>query len=168
MPKITSIADDALIAFDNLQDMAGNLFSPTVRLGVTGLSRAGKTVFISALVHNLIHGGRLPMFQAYADGRIARAELSPQPDMDTPRFQYENHIRTLVESRIWPDSTRAISELRLTLKFESASAWNRTFGRGTLNLDIVDYPGDWLLDLPLLGMSSADWSARPSEQAPRG
>ncbi|MEC6999181.1 YcjX family protein [Brucella abortus] len=29
-------------------------------MGVTGLSRAGKTVFISALVHNLVHGGRLP------------------------------------------------------------------------------------------------------------
>ena len=28
-------------------------FEPVLRLGVTGLSRAGKTVFITALVHNL-------------------------------------------------------------------------------------------------------------------
>ncbi|MEQ1613579.1 MAG: YcjX family protein, partial [Hyphomicrobiaceae bacterium] len=30
------------------------LNSPTLRLGVTGLSRAGKTVFIAALVRNLV------------------------------------------------------------------------------------------------------------------
>lgn len=63
MPRI-NIADEALIALDTIADRATNLLSPTLRLGVTGLSRAGKTVFISALVHNLIHGGRLPMFEA--------------------------------------------------------------------------------------------------------
>ncbi|NOX73286.1 MAG: YcjX family protein, partial [Alphaproteobacteria bacterium] len=30
------------------------LFEPVVRLGVTGLSRAGKTVFIPSLVANLL------------------------------------------------------------------------------------------------------------------
>ena len=31
---------------------------------------------------------------------------------------------------------------------------------GRLNVDIVDYPGEWLLDLPLLGQSFAEWSER--------
>lgn len=158
MSSITTLSDEALIALDTLQDTAGNLFSPTLRFGVTGLSRAGKTVFITALVHNLIKGGRLPLFEAHASGRIAKAELQPQPSMNMPRFQYEEHIRTLVEKRTWPESTRAISELRLTIHYESASGWSRRFGSGTLNLDIVDYPGEWLLDLPLLGMSYAQWS----------
>ena len=65
------------------------LFNPTVRLGVTGLSGAGKTVFITALVHQLLHGGRLPVFEALASGRIARARLEPQPDDAVPRFDYE-------------------------------------------------------------------------------
>ena len=47
------------------------LFHPTVRLGVTGLSRAGKTVFITALVHGLLRGGRFPVFEPLAGGRIA-------------------------------------------------------------------------------------------------
>ena len=55
-------------------------------------------------------------------------------------------------------STRAISELRLTIEYESASAWNRMFSAGSLSLDIVDYPGEWLLDLPLLGKDYATWS----------
>lgn len=164
MPRI-NIADEALIALDTIADRATNLLSPTLRLGVTGLSRAGKTVFISALVHNLIHGGRLPMFEAQSSGRISRAYLEHQPDDAVPRFQYEDHIRALVEERIWPESTRAISELRLTIEYESASAWGRMLSRGKLSLDIVDYPGEWLLDLPLISKDYASFSKEVVELA---
>lgn len=149
-PSLTSFTDDARIALDTLSDRASGLINPTVRLGVTGLSRAGKTVFISSLVHNLLHGGRLPLFEAMQSGRISGARLEQQPDDAVPRFQYEDHIRALVKDRIWPDSTRAISELRITLDYQSASGWNRFFSPGRLSIDIVDYPGEWLLDLPLL------------------
>ncbi|OCW58769.1 YcjX family protein [Hoeflea olei] len=155
---ITSITDEALIAFDTLADRASNLIQPTLRLGVTGLSRAGKTVFITALVHNLLHGGRLPMFRAAHTGRLARAYLEPQPDDAVPRFQYEDHTARMIGDRIWPDSTRAISELRLVIEYESASGWNRFFSGGRLCLDIVDYPGEWLLDLPLLAQDYAQFS----------
>jgi len=150
-PSLTSFTDDALIAFDNLADRAAGLVNPTIRLGVTGLSRSGKTVFISSLVHNLLNGGRLPLFEAVQSGRVSSVRLEPQPDDAVPRFQYEDHIRSLVKERIWPDSTRAISELRITLDYQSASGWNRLFSPGRLSIDIVDYPGEWLLDLPLLG-----------------
>lgn len=147
---LSRISDEALITVDNLVDRAGDLLRPTMRFGVTGLSRAGKTVFITALVHNLTHGGRLPLFKAQQSGRIAAAYLEPQPDDGVPRFQYEDHVRALVDERLWPQSTRAISELRLTIEYESASAWNRLLSSGKLSIDIVDYPGEWLLDLPLL------------------
>jgi predicted YcjX-like family ATPase len=147
---MTSFTDDARIALDNLTDRAAGLVNPTIRLGVTGLSRAGKTVFISSLVHNLLHGGRLPLFEPVQSGRVSAVRLEQQPDDGVPRFQYEDHIRALVKDRIWPDSTRAISELRLTIDYQSASGWNRLFSPGRLSIDIVDYPGEWLLDLPLL------------------
>ena len=158
MNKITTLSDDARIAFDNLADAASGLIEPNLRFGVTGLSRAGKTVFITALIHNLLHGGRLPLFSAQAEGRISNAKLAQQPDDAVPRFQYEDHLKALLEERQWPQSTRAISELRIKIEFESASTWSRTFGRGSLTLDIVDYPGEWLLDLPLLGMTYREWS----------
>ena len=69
--------------------------NPTLRLGVTGLSRSGKTVFITALVHALVRGSRLPVFRAYAEGRIRKASLSPQPDDAVPRFAYEDHLAAL-------------------------------------------------------------------------
>lgn len=158
MASLTNFGDEARIAFDTLAGRAAGLVSPSLRLGVTGLSRAGKTVFITALVHNLVHGGRLPLFQAQKSGRIARAYLEQQPDDVVPRFQYEDHVAALFTERLWPDSTRAISELRLTIEYESASAWGRMFSRGRLSLDIVDYPGEWLLDLPLLAKDFATFS----------
>jgi len=82
---LTNFTDEARIALDTMSGRATGLFSPSLRLGVTGLSRAGKTVFISALVHNLVHGGRLPLFEAQNSGRIARAFLEHQPDDAVPR-----------------------------------------------------------------------------------
>jgi predicted YcjX-like family ATPase len=163
--SLTSLTDEARIALDTLSGRAAGLFSPSLRLGVTGLSRAGKTVFISSLVHNLIHGGRLPLFEAQKSGRISRAFLEEQPDDAVPRFQYEDHVAALVDDRIWPDSTRAISELRLTIEYESASGWNRMFSAGKLSVDVVDYPGEWLLDLPLMGKSYTDFSREAFELA---
>jgi predicted YcjX-like family ATPase len=163
--SLTTFADEALIALDTLSGRTAGLFSPSLRLGVTGLSRAGKTVFISAFVHNLIHGGRLPLFEAQKGGRIAQARLEHQPDDAVPRFQYEEHVDALVGQRIWPDSTRAISELRLTIEYESASGWGRFLSSGRLSVDIVDYPGEWLLDLPLLGKSFHEFSADAFELA---
>ena len=164
-PTLSTIVEEARLAVQSLVEYAGGLVNPTVRLGVTGLTRAGKTVFITALVHNLLNGGRLPVFEALSSGRIARARLEPQPDDAVPRFDYEAHVRALVDERRWPESTRRISELRVVIDYQSANGRART-----LTLDIVDYPGEWLLDLPLIGKSFADWSAetlRLSRQAPR-
>lgn len=165
MASLTTLGDEALIALDTLSDRASGVFYPTVRLGVTGLSRAGKSVFITALVHNLIHGGRLPLFDVAHNNRLARAYLEPQPDDGVPRFAYEEHVKALIDERNWPDSTRSVSQLRLTLEYESASGWNRLFAGGKLHLDIVDYPGEWLLDLPLLGKDYSTFSRESIDRA---
>eukprot|EP00913_Durusdinium_trenchii_P008269 g7766.t1 len=143
-------------------------WNPTIRLGVTGLSRAGKTVLISSIVHNLLNGGRLPLVEAMRSGRISATRLEQQPDDAVPRFQYEDHIQALVHERVWPDSTRAVSELRLTIEYQSASGWNRIFSPGRLSLDIVDYPGEWLLDLPLLAQDFRQFSQATADLAQTG
>jgi uncharacterized protein len=164
-PSFSDIVEEARLSARALWDYGDNLFNPTVRLGVTGLSRAGKTVFITALIHGLTRNGRFPVFEAFASGRIAGARLEPQPDDAVPRFAYENHVRTLIEDRSWPNSTVDISELRLVIDYQRHNGADRT-----LTLDIVDYPGEWLLDLPLLAKSFQQWSADSlalSRQGPR-
>src|ERR1700759_5688468 len=163
--RFSSLVEEARLTAQALRDYGEHLVHPTVRLGVTGLSRAGKTVFITALVHGLTRGGRFPVFESLATGRIARARLEPQPDDAVPRFGYENHLRTLIEARRWPNSTTDISELRLVIDYQRQNGSDRT-----LTLDIVDYPGEWLLDLPLLAKSYEQWAAESlalSRQQPR-
>jgi predicted YcjX-like family ATPase len=153
-------------AFRSIGDFASDLVTPTVRLGVTGLARSGKTVFITALVHNLLSGGRLPFFDAAAQGRLLRVYLEPQPDDVVPRFAYETHLADLVGAPPrWPESTRRISQLRLTLEYSSTRFWKRQLGRERLHIDIVDYPGEWLLDLPLLRLDYREWSRTAIEQS---
>jgi uncharacterized protein len=139
--------------------LSETFFDTTVRLGVTGLSRAGKTVFITSLVANLLNRGRMTQLQAQARGRIEAVYLQPQPDVTLPRFDYEAHLAALTgDSPRWPASTRAISELRLSFRVQPGGFLSSWRGPHTLHLDIVDYPGEWLLDLALLDQGFDQWS----------
>ena len=101
----------------------------------------------------------MPQLLAAADGRITTAYLQPQPNDTLPRFEYETHLAALTarEPR-WPDSTRMISELRLSLRVQPTGLLAGLQGPRTVQLDIGDYPGEWLLDLGWMEQSSADWS----------
>ncbi|MGA0597979.1 YcjX family protein [Enterovirga sp. CN4-39] len=157
MASLFNIANRAGSAAHAAFEAGQNLFQPTLRLGVTGLARSGKTVFTTALVHHLVRGTPLPAFRPAAEGRIRRARLAHQPDDDVPRFAYEANLEALIAERRWPASTTRISELRLDIDFERRSRWRS--GPGRLTLDIVDYPGEWLLDLALIDQHFADWAA---------
>ena len=163
---ISELDDTARQALHRAGLLFTDMMTPTLRLGVTGLSRSGKTVFITALIRNLVSGGRLPFFFADAEGRIERAYLEPQPDDAVPRFDYEGHLATLGgDPPEWPESTRRLSQLRITIEYRSGSALRRAFGVSRLNLDVVDYPGEWLIDLPLLEKNYETWSAEAVAQA---
>jgi len=164
------IADDL---FRGIEDAAarahGAAFEPVVRLGVTGLSRAGKTVFITSLVANLMDRGRMAQLRSGASGAIRTVYLQPQPDDTIPRFDYETHLAALTgPTPHWPRSTRSVSQLRLSLKVQPAGFLSGWSGPRTVHLDIVDYPGEWLLDLPLMGQSYGAWSDAALMQARSG
>ena len=169
--NLTTLIDGSRIAAGGIKDFAIGLVQPTIRLGVTGLSRSGKTVFITSLVHALLKQARLPVFEAMAQGRITQSYLEPQPDDDLPRFAYEDHLNALTaENRHWPESTRRISQLRITLDYQPSGFFARNFGSGKLHIDIIDYPGEWVLDLPLMNLTYQQWSAKTiadSRKTPR-
>lgn len=139
--------------------LSETFFDTTLRLGVTGLSRSGKTVFITSLVANLLNRGRMLQLEAQTQGRIQAVFLQPQPDVTLPRFDFEDHFAALTgDQPRWPASTRAISELRLSFRVQPSGLFAFLRGPHTLHLDIVDYPGEWLLDLTLLDQSYERWS----------
>lgn len=163
---ITDLANEVSRRVEAVGDgLSEALFEPVIRIGVTGLARSGKTVFITSLVANLLDRGRMPQIAAIAEGRVVAAYLQPQPDVTVPRFDYENHRAALLgPSPHWPESTRAVSELRLSLKVQPAGLLAGLQRPRTVHLDIVDYPGEWLLDLGLLDKTYAQWSQEVLER----
>lgn len=138
---------------------ARRLTEPVIRLGVTGVSRAGKTVFITGLVANLLDRGRMAQLRAESAGQIMAVHLQPQPDLTLPRFDFETHLAALTaDVPEWPQSTRQVSELRLSFLLRPRGLLGAMTGPRRLHLDIVDYPGEWLLDVGLLPKSYAEWS----------
>jgi predicted YcjX-like family ATPase len=160
VPNLRDLTDAGARAFDRFGDLTDRVLDSQIRLGVTGLRRSGKTVCVTALIDNLLRGGRLPFLDVVASGRFQAARLRPQPDHVVPRFDYERHLADLSGAEPhWPTPTRGISEVRIAIRYQPASLVRRQLrGVATLNLDVIDYPGEWLLDLPLLERSYTDWS----------
>ena len=132
-----------------------------------GFRNSGKTVFITTAVHHLLEGRELPFLGAVQEQRMLGARLLPRPPGDLPAFPFASARAALAtpEPR-WPDPTDALSALRLELRFAAKGALRRRFGEHrSLQLEIIDYPGEWLLDLPLLEQSYEAWSAAALDAA---
>ncbi|HEX3413979.1 MAG TPA: YcjX family protein [Stellaceae bacterium] len=147
-----------------------------MRLAVTGLSRSGKTAFITSLVQNLLSAvgrpGRLPFLRAAAERRILGEQLLAPEGGDVPPFPLGETVAALAaDPPHWPASTTDLRRVRLLLRFSSAGLLRRAKllgGAAELTVEILDYPGEWLLDLPLLQQSYGDWSRTTLALARRG
>ncbi|MGK0306735.1 MAG: putative YcjX-like family ATPase [Gammaproteobacteria bacterium] len=142
---------------------AARLVNNHVNLAVTGLSGSGKTAFITSLVNQLIEANEaahLPFFSVVRESRLIGVKRDIQPNLSFSRFAYEEAMAKLTQtSPEWPASTKGISQVRLKIKYKKSKGLSKYLTEdATLTLDITDYPGEWLLDLPLLDMDYAQWS----------
>ncbi len=164
---------------DSLTRQVRDLAVKRITLGVTGFSRAGKTVFIGALAQALLTShawrerrgqGPLARFGPFERGQLKSARIRDDIHPDLPQFPFRRVRDSLAgyDAR-WPEPTEGIS--RLVLEFEAQShsrvrSWLQAdlglgeIGLGRIQLELVDYPGEWLVDLPMLEQSFDDWSAR--------
>ena len=139
-----------------------------IKLAVTGLSGSGKSAFITSLVNQLLEGKNsdsLPFFSPVREKRYMGARRETQPDVRLGRFAYEEGMEGLSgASPVWPEPTKGISQIRLKLKYQPESGLKKWLNNDcTLTLDVTDYPGEWLLDLPMLNMTFQQWSAHCQE-----
>ncbi|MBF0426209.1 MAG: YcjX family protein [Magnetococcales bacterium] len=160
LPAWTTLRSGARKAMENAILLA---MDQTVRLAVTGLNQSGKTVFITTLIHQLLQGHRskrLPSFDVVESGRFQGAKVIQQPNLDLSTFGYDRFVLALTASPpTWPRATDGLSEIRLAIRYRPQKALHKYLQPlATLYLDIIDYPGEWLLDLPMLDLSFAEWS----------
>lgn len=76
-----------------------------LRLAVTGLSRSGKTAFITSLVDQLLHIGtndnrHLNLFAPARSGQILSVKRVEQHDLTIPRFEYDKTANVLSPLRL--------------------------------------------------------------------
>ncbi|EWY38135.1 ATP/GTP-binding protein [Skermanella stibiiresistens SB22] len=156
-------------ALDRVGELTDRMLDGNLRIGVTGLRRSGKTVLTTALIDNLLHADRLPFLDVVATGRFIAARMEPQPDQAVPRFDFESQMERLTApDPRWPNNTKVTSQARVALRYMPGTLLRRRLrGASRLTLDIVDYPGEWLLDLPLLDRTYAEWSRETLELSRR-
>lgn len=134
------------------------LLDQRVCLGITGLSGSGKTTLITSLIHQLRYypDAALTALPPALQGRLLGVEISPLNDL--PLFPYQEGATSL-DRQVWPRATRQASGCLLEIKYRARSHIipGKKPGISRLYLEIHDYPGEWLLDLPLLEMSYHDW-----------
>jgi len=133
-----------------------------VRIGVTGLRRSGKTSLLTSLAVNLLAMGRgtpaLPALSEALSGRSLRVAIAPAGAASMPRFDpVAKSMSLAADPPAWPTPTDAVSLLVLDLDIGHAGL-GRHLPDQLLRLEFLDYPGEWLLDLPLLGQNFAAWS----------
>lgn len=146
-----------------LQRVGEAALGETVRLAVTGLSRSGKTVLTAALVQNLLLARERPTLMPFFTPAHQRRLLDVRrlPPRRRAPFPFDAVLQCLAaDPPVWPPSTTGLSELRLAIDYQPHGFAARLLARrATVTLVIVDYPGEWLLDLPLLEKSYEAWSA---------
>ena len=103
-------------------DLLNRTIDQHVTLAVTGLSRSGKTAFITSLVNQLVnegHNSNLNFFNPIHQGRFIAAKRVPQKHFHIGRFNYEQAMAALGETPpSWPEPTQGISELRLAIRYQ--------------------------------------------------
>ncbi len=156
-----------------------------IKVAITGLSRSGKTVFLTSLIANLLAMGTgrptLPALRAHIDKggkeRLRNIRLVPARAGTTPRFDYPGKLADLGGAQPkWPARTEDLAEIELEVEIRPENTLlgqlRSLTGATRLRLELLDYPGEWLLDLPLLNLSHARWStetlARMREQPRAG
>ncbi len=128
---------------------------------MTGLARAGKTAFLTSVAANLLAlGAGRPVLPGLGRqmGRVQSIQIAPTGAERLPRFDYRRHLSALTtDPPAWPERTSAAAVLAFDIVI-GRERFGLTIPSRRIRLELLDYPGEWLLDLPLLQTSFREWS----------
>lgn len=130
-------------------------------IAITGFSGAGKSTLLASLVNQLINMDVQQAKNLWPDlqSRWLSAALI-ESDASIANYPYANHIQQLRDGK-WPVSTETLSRCLIEIRLKPRSRFEDISGKGYVShqLEIWDYPGEWLMDLPLATMSYEQWVA---------
>lgn len=120
------------------------------RVGVVGLFRSGKTVFLTSLINHLKEHD--PEQFRLGDGPVRITRFRERPtDRGWGAFPYQSHRTAFVDDRDWPRKTCDRSQFICTFE---RSDWRVS----DVKLKLYDLPGERIADAVIAGMSYPEWS----------
>jgi len=148
---------------DGLDSAWEKLLNERICIGITGFSGSGKSSFITSLIYQLSNSNQanLSSFSPAIQNRITDVKRLTLDGSEDSIFPYQQGINALSSSpALWPDSTKDLSSCLLEVSYQPHS--KPMFSRKSEPLkkvlvEIRDYPGEWLLDIPLMDQSYYQW-----------
>ena len=131
------------------------------RFTITGLSRSGKSMLFTSLMTVLKYRSEeqyqcLPLLRYLPMELVDQMWLEPLNDL--PMFPVEQHIEDLAAGQ-WPPATESVAGFKLIVRLRQAHQLKRYLLPYTdVVFEFIDYPGEWLTDLPMLGKTYTQWS----------
>ncbi len=129
-------------------------------IALTGFSGAGKSTLLSSFINQLLHleiqqaNGLWPDVQ----DRWLSARLDSVAGHTS--YPFADQMGRLQQG-VWPASTQGLSRCLVEVRLAPRHRLQDVRGRGYVSheLEIWDYPGEWLMDLPLAKMRYGQWVA---------
>lgn len=164
------ITDGATVLFDDAERLINRSFDKHISIGVTGFSGSGKSTFMTSLIHQLRYSNDAGIngFQPARDEKVIEVNLLPVPGHEL--FDYQAGISALAsQPPAWPEPTSGLTGCIIQIVYKRESVVNALMGdTTTLNIELLDYPGEWLLDLPLMDLYYWNWSIENTELTEQG
>lgn len=146
---------------DGVSTATGWFTKETHRFTITGLSRSGKTMLFTSLITAFKHRGEgkfycLPLLRYLPEKLVESVRVEPLEGFNM--FPLEEHLESL-ERGEWPRATEAVFGVKVIIRLKQKHKFKKhLFPYTDVVLELIDYPGEWITDLPMIDKTFAQWS----------
>ncbi|MDP2535457.1 YcjX family protein [Alteromonas stellipolaris] len=160
--SLSSLLDKVRLAASASGETLSDIFSKeTHRFTITGLSRSGKSMLFTSLMTMLKSRSEegyacMPLLRYLPPSQVEFMRIEPI-DGYKP-FPLEENMDALASGR-WPEATEEAYGFKLVVRLTQTMSIKRHLLPHTdIVFEFIDYPGEWITDIPMLGKTYAQWS----------
>lgn len=160
--NIAALLDKTLAAASLTSDKLADVFSKeTHRFTITGLSRSGKSMLFTSLVTMLKSRSEegyacLPLLRYLPPSQVLDIRVEPIEGYKV--FPQLDNLAALEQGQ-WPAATEEAYGFKLIVRLkQTASLTRHIIPHTDVVFEFIDYPGEWITDIPMLSKTYAQWS----------
>lgn len=160
--NIAALLDKTLAAASLTGDKLADVFSKeTHRFTITGLSRSGKSMLFTSLITMLKSRSEegyacLPLLRYLPPSQVLDMRVEPLDGYKA--FPHQENVAALAQGQ-WPSATEEAYGFKLVVRLKQTATFKKHLLPHTdVVFEFIDYPGEWITDIPMLSKTYAQWS----------